>query len=135
MGIRREHQARLFPGPDDSMNGEDESSHGDDSSHPSTSRAGGAKALGAYYTDAQIADFLAWWAIRSANATVLDPCFGGGVFLRSACKRLAQIGGKPETQVLGVEVDPEVYHRISEKVNEEYGVKSSNLINKNFFWN
>src|SRR3954466_4942721 len=41
-----------------------------------------AKAFGAFYTDAQIAEFLAWWAIRERGDTVLDPSFGGGVFLR-----------------------------------------------------
>jgi hypothetical protein len=35
------------------------------------------KALGAFYTDAQIADFLVWWAIRSTQDTVMDPGFGG----------------------------------------------------------
>jgi adenine-specific DNA-methyltransferase len=40
-----------------------------------------AKALGAFYTDSQIADFLVWWAIRSSRDTVMDPSFGGGGFL------------------------------------------------------
>jgi hypothetical protein len=31
------------------------------------------KALGAYYTDAQIADFLVNWAIRTPEDTILDP--------------------------------------------------------------
>ena len=30
-----------------------------------------AKTFGAFYTDAQIADFLVWWAIRSAHDTVM----------------------------------------------------------------
>ena len=50
------------------------------------------KALGAYYTDSQIADFLVWWAVRDASDTVLDPAFGGGVFLRAACRRLRRSG-------------------------------------------
>src|SRR5690242_13955132 len=44
------------------------------------------KALGAFYTDAQVAEFLVWWAVRSRAETVIDPSFGGGVFLRAACK-------------------------------------------------
>jgi hypothetical protein len=54
-----------------------------------------AKALGAFYTDVQVADFLVWWAIRSPRDTVMDPSFGGGVFLRSACHRLLSLGGQP----------------------------------------
>jgi hypothetical protein len=36
------------------------------------STADSAKALGAFYTDIQVADFLVWWAIRSARDTVMD---------------------------------------------------------------
>lgn len=73
------------------------------------------KALGAYYTDSQIAEFLVWWAVRGASDTVLDPAFGGGVFLRAACRRLREKGGDPATQVFGVEVDAAVHRRIAEK--------------------
>src|SRR5690242_9604535 len=88
---------------------------------------GGAKALGAYYTDAQIADFLVWWAVRSSQDQVLDPCFGGGVFLRSACKRLRELGGQAATQVRGVEIDPEVHARIADKLADEFGVNRQHL--------
>jgi len=30
-----------------------------------------AKTFGAFYTDAQIADFLVWWAIRSPRDTIM----------------------------------------------------------------
>src|ERR1700679_5804 len=52
-----------------------------------------AKAYGAFYTDAQIAEFLAWWGVREPTETVLDPSFGGGVFLRAAAKRISALGG------------------------------------------
>ena len=92
-----------------------------------------AKVLGAYYTDAQAADFLAWWAIRSPQDTVMDPSLGGGVFLRSACQRLARIGGKPENQVFGVEIDPAVHRRIAEKLSDEYSLSRKNLLLADFF--
>ncbi len=60
----------------------------------STKHQGSPKALGAYYTDSQVADFLVWWAVRNVTDTVLDPSFGGGVFLRSACKRLRESHGQ-----------------------------------------
>ena len=92
-----------------------------------------AKALGAYYTDAQVADFLVRWAIRGAGDTVLDPAFGGGVFLRSACKRLRQLDGDPAAQVHGVEIDAAVHSRIAEKLADEFGVDAGNLRQGDFF--
>jgi adenine-specific DNA methylase len=91
------------------------------------------KTLGAYYTDAQIADFLVNWAIRSRGDTILDPSFGGGVFLRSACKRLRKLHGNPSQSVSGVEIDPLVHQCISQKLVEEFGVKSENLKLSDFF--
>lgn len=92
-----------------------------------------AKTLGAFYTDIQIADFLVRWAIRSEHNTVLDPSFGGGVFIRSACNRLLALGGKPSEQVFGVELDPEVHALISEKLADEFGIDQRNLWQRDFF--
>src|SRR5437868_2915980 len=93
-----------------------------------------AKSLGAFYTDAQVAEFLVWWAIRAPTDRIMDPSFGGGVFLRSACKRLRALGGQPARQVLGVEVDPAVYKRIAEKLADEFGVRGASLYPIDFFW-
>jgi adenine-specific DNA methylase len=92
-----------------------------------------SKALGAYYTDAQVAEFLIWWAIRSADERVLDPSFGGGVFLRAACKRLRQLGGDPSHRVFGVEIDEGVHASIAGKLFDEFGVRRRNLIRSNCF--
>jgi adenine-specific DNA-methyltransferase len=92
-----------------------------------------SKTLGAYYTDAQVAEFLVWWAIRSADERVLDPSFGGGVFLRAACKRLHQLGGNPSSQVFGVEIDELVHASIADKLFDEFGVRRRNLILSNCF--
>lgn len=101
-------------------------------SHPESSEHD-AKTLGAFYTDAQVADFLAWWAIRSPSDTALDPSFGGGVFLRAACKRLVELRGRPGSQVFGVEIDPEVHRLIREKLVEEYDLDRRNLSLADFF--
>jgi len=90
------------------------------------------KALGAYYTDSQVAEFLVWWAVRDASDTVLDPAFGGGVFLRAACKRLRAMGGNPSAQVFGIEIDPAVHRHIGEKLCED-GVAPANLLAADFF--
>jgi len=92
-----------------------------------------AKALAAYYTDAPIADFLVWWAIRSPQDTAMDPSFGGGAFLQSACKRLIELGGVPARQVFGVEIDPRVHSRTREKIAQEFQVRQGNLILSDFF--
>lgn len=92
-----------------------------------------AKTLGAFYTDIQIADFLVWWAIRTAQCNVLDPSFGGGVFIRSACNRLLTLGGEPKTQVFGVEFDRQVHGTISEKLCDEFAIDPRNLRQDDFF--
>jgi adenine-specific DNA methylase len=93
-----------------------------------------AKALGAFYTDAQVADFLVAWAVRSPHDCVIDPSFGGGVFLRSCCKHLRAIGGEPARQVFGIEVDAAVYKRIASKLIDEFGVRTQHLYPVDFFW-
>jgi len=92
-----------------------------------------AKAFGAFYTDAQIADFLVWWAVRSACDTIMDPSFGGGVFLRSASVAITRLGGEPADQILGVEIDSSVHSEIGDKLSEEFGVKRENLLLADFF--
>ena len=91
-----------------------------------------AKTLGAYYTDAQVADFLVRWAVREKHEKILDPSFGGGVFLRSASKRLADIGGSP-IQVFGIELDQNVHSRVAEKLADEFDVPPCNLRHADFF--
>lgn len=91
-----------------------------------------AKALGAYYTDPTIADFLVRWAIRAPNESVLDPSFGGGVFLQAAVQRLEQLGGNPRSQIFGVEIDPQAHAR-TRSVLEHSGIRLPNLILGDFF--
>ncbi|MBM4046381.1 MAG: SAM-dependent DNA methyltransferase [Planctomycetes bacterium] len=93
----------------------------------------GPKALGAFYTDDQIAQFLVWWAIRSGQDTVMDPSFGGGVFLRAACERLTELGGQPACQVFGVEVDAMAHRRAVEDLCSDFGVRTQNLPLSDFF--
>ncbi|MDE2290882.1 MAG: N-6 DNA methylase, partial [Elusimicrobia bacterium] len=84
-----------------------------------------AKALGAFYTDSEIAEFLAGWAIRSPRDLVIDPSFGGGVFLRSASKRLEKLHGNPGKQVFGVEIDHDVHSKILPMLRDEFSVAES----------
>ncbi len=93
----------------------------------------GTKSMGAYYTDVGAADFLAWWGIRSPVQTILDPSFGEGVFLRSASNRLIKLGGRPEKQVYGAEIDSAVFHRTSDLLTVECAIDRNNLILADFF--
>ncbi|WP_337868675.1 N-6 DNA methylase [Meiothermus sp.] len=92
-----------------------------------------AKAFGAYYTDATVADFLVRWAVRAPADTVLDPSFGGGVFLRAALQRLLQLGGNPRNQIFGIEIDPAVHVQTQKVLAEQGGICPSNLICSDFF--
>lgn len=63
------------------------------------------KQLGAYYTDDIVARFVMRWALTTGRETVLDPSFGGGVFLRAATERIRELGGDPRAQIAGIEID------------------------------
>lgn len=89
-----------------------------------------AKAYGAFYTGAAVAGFLVRWALRTPRDTVLDPSFGGGVFLEAAAERLAALGGNGSEQVYGAELDGEVHARVSQELT---GVSPENLIRSDFF--
>ena len=89
-----------------------------------------AKAYGAYYTGAAVAGFLVRWALRTPQDTVLDPSFGGGVFLEAAAERLASLGGGGSKQVYGAELDGEVHARVSQELT---GVSPDNLKCSDFF--
>ncbi len=72
------------------------------------------KSRGAYYTDFHWARWLSKWAIRSTTDKVLDPSFGGGVFLASSLQAFEALGVKvSQEQVIGVEIDPETFHQTS----------------------
>src|SRR3954451_15252681 len=66
------------------------------------------KARGAFFTPPAIAQFLADWAIaKNADARVLDPTCGDGVFLLAAGERLRALGATREAvahQLTGVDV-------------------------------
>ena len=64
------------------------------------------KSRGAYYTDFHWANWLSEWAIRSASDLVLDPSYGGGIFLESSLQVLQNFGTFfAHEQIFGVEID------------------------------
>ena len=58
------------------------------------------RTLGAYYTPYSAADFMARWAMRENSDSVLEPCFGSGVFLEA----LNRIPTRETISVYGVEL-------------------------------
>jgi len=70
------------------------------------------KDLGAYYTDRKVARFLAKWAVRSPDDVILDPCFGGGVFLEEAARALGRFGALGSGHLTGVEIERTAYLRM-----------------------
>ena len=65
------------------------------------------KARGAFFTPAELCDYVAAWAIRSDADVVLEPSCGEAAFLLSAGARLQRLSGArpvPGAQLRGVEV-------------------------------
>ncbi|AFM23340.1 N-6 DNA methylase [Desulfomonile tiedjei] len=92
------------------------------------------KILGAYYTDELICDFLVNWAVQRLTDVVLDPGFGGGAFLRSACKRISALGGKPISQVIGLEINSDAYTLTTQALAGELSfISADSLRLVNFF--
>ena len=50
------------------------------------------KLRGGYYTPSTVSSFLAKWAIRSKEATVLEPSCGNGSIIAAAASRLRSLG-------------------------------------------
>jgi adenine-specific DNA-methyltransferase len=65
------------------------------------------KMLGRYDTPRPLSQAMADWAIREAGDSVLEPSSGSGVFLRSASRRLRELGATdPADQIWGCDIDP-----------------------------
>lgn len=96
-----------------------------------------ARALGAYYTPAELAAPLARWAIRSASDAVLDPSCGDGAFLTRAVDRLLELGASPRRlpdQVAGVELDPRALAKARGALLSRHpGLRWSRLAEGDFF--
>lgn len=76
---------------------------------PAGHTAARQKELGAFYTPRAMADVLVRWSIRSPDDRMLDPSFGGYVFLEAARDHLTALGATPEaalSQVWGIDADP-----------------------------
>lgn len=92
------------------------------------------KARGAFFTPPAIAEFLSRWAVRTADACVLDPTCGEAVFLLAAAERLARLGASPSQiarQLTGVDLHQPSLDA-SRTLLREAGV-DANLVPSDFF--
>jgi adenine-specific DNA-methyltransferase len=70
--------------------------------------------LGVYYTPRALSDVVCGWAVRTAQDMILEPSFGGCVFLRAVSEALAAKGTKkPERHVYGCDVDKTAFFHLA----------------------
>jgi hypothetical protein len=73
------------------------------------------KLLGKYYTPGSLARTIVDWAVKDSHARVLEPSFGGCIFLKACLDRLEQQGVRePGRQLFGVDVDPKALDHLAQ---------------------
>ncbi len=94
---------------------------------------GAIKGRGAFFTPSKVADFLAAWAIRSADDTILEPSCGEAVFLSSAVACLRSRGClQPKAdQLWGVDIHERSVHSARRSLTR-IGA-AANLLVRDFF--
>jgi adenine-specific DNA-methyltransferase len=96
-----------------------------------------ARALGAYYTPAVLAEPLARWAVRNGTDTVFDPSCGEGAFLTCGLDRLLALNANPRSlsdQIAGVELNVKALNRArGALVSRHPGMRWGRLAQDDFF--
>jgi adenine-specific DNA-methyltransferase len=71
------------------------------------------RARGIYYTPADLSQAMVEWAIRDRADKVLEPSFGGCVFLKSAVSHLSGLGcATPLDQIFGFDIDRSAFEAL-----------------------
>jgi adenine-specific DNA-methyltransferase len=80
------------------------------------------KARGAFFTPEPVCRFMANWAVRSAEDSVLEPACGEAAFMEASVRRLAELGASPpEMHIAGTDIHgPSA--RTARKLINQYGV-------------
>lgn len=92
------------------------------------------KSLGAFYTPAPMAAKMVAWAVRASTDRVLDPSFGGLVFLEAAHARLQQLGAPVSDagELLGgCDLDEDAH--AAARAHLKLGIPESALVHRDFF--
>ena len=101
---------------------------------PAAASARRRKALGAFYTPRPMAEKLVEWAVRSPEDNVLDPSFGGLVFLESAKRRLMRLGASLDHiggQLHGCDLDEDAH--AAALAHEQLDLPVAAIIHSDFF--
>jgi adenine-specific DNA-methyltransferase len=91
------------------------------------------KQLGAFYTPPAIAQILSDWAIREPGDRVLDPSFGGLVFMHASQARLSGLGASETTaarQIFGIDIDVSASERAA--ADSWPNLKATNFLSRDF---
>ena len=94
------------------------------------------KLRGAYYTPIEIVNFLTKWAIQTKKDKLLEPSFGGGVFLDSACNRYKELGTNNLNalkNICAVELDASECDKIRDRLGSKSNQESIQILNDDFF--
>ena len=96
--------------------------------------------VGQVFTPAWVARLIVNMCITNATDTVLDPCFGRGIFIKVALERLAALNNtlpdKVVDHISGMELDPFLFSTGADDLCKELNLKRvilKNLTNENFF--
>jgi adenine-specific DNA methylase len=95
------------------------------------------KLRGGYYTPAQIAKWLATWAVRTHRDRVLEPSCGDGRILEAALLRLLALGAVPGAAAeaaRGIELIPEEAERARACIRPLLGAKSDKVVEAGDFF-
>lgn len=78
------------------------------------------KTTGMFYTPAALSQLLSDWAIRSPNDKVLEPSFGGCVFISSVVDKLSKLlCSVPEKQIYGCDIAEEAFFSLEKLFGKE----------------
>lgn len=90
------------------------------------------KLRGGYYTSEEVATWLCNWAIRTASDCVLEPSCGDGIFLRSAARRLAELGARSSSAIAsclaGVEINSGEVQRARASLSDVIGARADDVV-------
>lgn len=101
---------------------------------PAISPAARQKSLGAFYTPAPMAEKMVAWAVRASTDRVLDPSFGGLVFLDAARARLQQLGASASSasaMLYGCDLDEDAH--AAARAHYELSIPDGALVHRDFF--
>lgn len=91
------------------------------------------RSLAAYYTPPILSTILTNYLIRNENDTILEPSFGGGVFLREAIRKLKDLGNlKPQKNLFGCDIDHHAFDHLPSYVGAKFASSQRRFVLGNF---